>query len=82
LSFDANLRFELPQNTSSLNGKVLRVNLDGTIPNDNPFGNAVWTVGHRNAQGMVFALGKLYSSEHGETTNDEINIIERARNYG
>ncbi len=79
---DANLRFELPQNTSSLNGKVLRVNLDGTIPGDNPFGNAVWTIGHRNAQGLVFALGKLYSSEHGETTNDEINIIEKARNYG
>ena len=79
---DANLRFELPQNTASLNGKVLRVNLDGTIPADNPFGNAVWSVGHRNAQGLVFANGKLYSSEHGETTNDEINIIEGAGNYG
>jgi len=79
---DANLRFELPQNTTSLNGKVLRVNLDGTIPADNPFGNAVWSIGHRNAQGLVFANGKLYSSEHGETTNDEINIIESARNYG
>jgi glucose/arabinose dehydrogenase len=79
---DANLRFDLPQNTSSLNGKVLRINLDGSIPADNPYGNAVWTIGHRNAQGLVFALGKLYSSEHGETTNDEINIIERGRNYG
>ncbi len=79
---DADLRFDLPQNTSSLNGKVLRVNLDGTIPADNPYGNAVWTVGHRNAQGLVFASGKLYSSEHGETTNDEINIIEGGRNYG
>lgn len=79
---DANLRFELPQNPSLLNGKVLRVNLDGTIPGDNPFGNAVWTLGHRNAQGLVFAMGRLYSSEHGETTDDEINIIERGRNYG
>jgi aldose sugar dehydrogenase len=79
---DANLRFELPQNPALLNGKVLRVNLDGSIPPDNPFGNAVWTVGHRNAQGLVFAMGRLYSSEHGETTNDEINIIERGRNYG
>lgn len=79
---DANLRFELPQDTSSLNGKVLRVNLNGTIPSDNPFSNAVWTIGHRNAQGLVFALGKLYSSEHGEDTDDEINIIEGSRNYG
>jgi glucose/arabinose dehydrogenase len=79
---DANLRFDLPQSTASLNGKVLRVNLDGTIPADNPYGNAVWTVGHRNAQGLVFALGKLYSAEHGETTNDEINSIEGGRNYG
>lgn len=79
---DANLRFDLPQNPTSFNGKVLRVNLDGSIPADNPYGNAVWTVGHRNAQGLVFALGRLYSSENGETTNDEINIIERGRNYG
>jgi aldose sugar dehydrogenase len=79
---DANVRFEFPQNPASLNGKILRVNLDGSIPADNPFGNAVWTIGHRNPQGLVFALGKLYSSEHGETTNDEINIIERGRNYG
>lgn len=79
---DANLRFDLPQNPTLFNGKVLRVNLDGSIPADNPYGNAVWTVGHRNAQGLVFALGRLYSSEHGETTNDEINIIERGRNYG
>lgn len=79
---DANLRFDLPQNPASLNGKVLRVNLDGTIPSDNPYGNAVWTIGHRNAQGLVFAMNKWYSSEHGETTDDEINIIEGGRNYG
>lgn len=79
---DANLRFDLPQNTTSLNGKVLRVNLDGSIPADNPYGNAVWSIGHRNPQGLVHAKNRWYSSEHGETTNDEINIIERARNYG
>lgn len=79
---DANLRFTLPQSTTSLNGKVLRVNLDGTIPADNPYGNAVWAIGFRNSQGLIFGNGKLYSSEHGETTNDEINIIERARNFG
>src|SRR5687767_10220916 len=79
---DANLRFTLPQNPDSLNGKVLRVNLDGTIPSDNPYGNAVWSIGFRNSQGLVFGNGRLYSSEHGETTNDEINIIEGNRNYG
>jgi aldose sugar dehydrogenase len=79
---DANRRFDFPQNPASLNGKVLRLNLDGTIPADNPYGNAVWTIGHRNAQGLTFGMGKLFSSEHGETTNDEINIIERGRNYG
>ena len=47
---DADLRFDLPQNIASLNGKVLRINLDGTIPTDNPYGNAVWTIGHRNVQ--------------------------------
>jgi len=79
---DANLRFDLPQNPASLNGKVLRVNLDGTIPADNPYGNAVWAIGFRNSQGLVYANGRWYASEHGETTNDEINIIERQRNYG
>ena len=79
---DANMRFEFPQNPASLNGKVLRVNLDGTIPADNPFGNAVWTIGHRNSQGLAYGNGRWYNSEHGETTNDEINIIERGRNYG
>lgn len=79
---DANLRFDLPQDPASLNGKVLRINLDGSIPVDNPYGNAVWTIGHRNAQGLVFGSGKLYSSEHGETTDDEINIITKGGNYG
>jgi glucose/arabinose dehydrogenase len=79
---DADQRFEFPQNLNSLNGKVLRVNLDGTIPSDNPFANAVWSFGDRNAQGLVFANGKLYESMHGETTNDEINIIQKGRNNG
>ncbi|MBS1597582.1 MAG: PQQ-dependent sugar dehydrogenase [Bacteroidetes bacterium] len=72
-----------PQNTSVLNGKILRVNLDGTIPSDNPLpGNPVWSFGHRNPQGLVFANNILYSSEHGPDTDDEINIIEKGRNYG
>jgi len=73
----------LPQNTSSVNGKVLRLNLDGTIPSDNPVaGNAYWSWGHRNPQGLVFANNILYSSDHGPSTDDEINIIEKGRNYG
>lgn len=73
----------LPQNTSSPNGKILRLNLDGTIPADNPVaGNPYWSFGHRNPQGLVFANGILYSSEHGPSTDDEVNIIEKGRNYG
>ena len=73
----------LPQNKSTLNGKVLRLNLDGSIPSDNPTpGNPVWSFGHRNAQGLVYANEMLYSSEHGASSDDEINIIEKDRNYG
>lgn len=75
---------DAPQNTSSLNGKTLRINLDGSIPDDNPIeGNPVWTWGHRNAQGLTLAPnGKIYSSEHGPDTDDEINILEKGKNYG
>ncbi|MGC4036591.1 MAG: PQQ-dependent sugar dehydrogenase [Chitinophagaceae bacterium] len=73
----------LPQNTNAVNGKILRLNLDGSIPADNPFpNNPVWSFGHRNPQGLVYANGILYSSEHGPDTDDEINIIEKGRNYG
>ena len=71
------------QDTDILSGKVLRVNLDGSIPSDNPFDNEVWTFGHRNAQGLTFhPNGKLYSTEHGDIIEDEINLIEKGRNYG
>ena len=73
----------LPQNITSPNGKILRLNLDGTVPADNPVpGNPYWSWGHRNPQGLVFANSKLYSSEHGPGNDDEINIIERGKNYG
>lgn len=73
----------LPQNSNSLSGKILRLNLDGSIPADNPVaGNPYWTIGHRNPQGLVYANGRLYSSEHGPNNDDEINIIEKGRNYG
>lgn len=71
------------QNTAVPNGKILRFNLDGTIPGDNPFAaNPLWSWGHRNPQGLVYANTILYSSEHGPDTDDEVNIIEKGRNYG
>jgi len=73
----------LPQNINAKNGKILRLNLDGSVPADNPVaGNPYWSFGHRNPQGLVFANNKLYSAEHGPNNDDEINIIEKGRNYG
>lgn len=72
-----------PQDIGALNGKILRLNLDGSIPADNPVpGNPYWSYGHRNAQGLVYANNRLYSSEHGPNSDDEINIIEKGHNYG
>ena len=72
------------QNQLHLNGKTLRLNLDGSIPNDNPFGNSyVYTWGHRNSQGLCLGPNDLiYSTEHGQNNWDEFNIIEAGRNYG
>jgi glucose/arabinose dehydrogenase len=71
------------QNRNSLSGKILRLNLDGSVPADNPTpGNPLWTLGHRNPQGLVLVNNILYSSEHGSNIEDEINIIEKGRNYG
>ncbi len=68
-------------------GKVLRLNLDGSIPPDNPIiagvRSHIYSYGHRNPQGLVFAPdGKLYESEHGPNTDDEINLIRAGGNYG
>ena len=68
-------------------GKILRMNLDGSIPADNPLINGVrshiFTYGHRNPQGLAFARnGLLYSHEHGHKTDDEINLINPGKNYG
>jgi glucose/arabinose dehydrogenase len=74
---------DLPQQTNTLNGKILRLNLDGSIPADNPFaGNPVWSYGHRNPQGLVVNNGIMYAAEHGPSEEDEVNIIEKGRNYG
>lgn len=73
----------LSQDNQSPNGKVLLLNLDGSIPANNPInGNPMWSKGHRNAQGLTLANGTLYSSEHGPQTDDEFNIIHKGRNYG
>ncbi len=68
-------------------GKVLRLNPDGSIPEDNPTFDGVqshvYSLGHRNAQGLVFGPdGTIYASEHGPKTDDEINVIEAGGNYG
>jgi aldose sugar dehydrogenase len=76
---------ELAQNADSLAGKILRINDDGSIPEDNPFpGSPVYSLGHRNVQGLAWHpdTGELYASEHGETGNDEINLIKPGVNYG
>ncbi|QKV75919.1 PQQ-dependent sugar dehydrogenase [Amycolatopsis sp. Hca4] len=70
-------------NTSSLNGKVLRINPDGSIPADNPFHNAVWSYGHRNVQGLAFdSQGRLWEQEFGNSIMDETNLIVKGGNYG
>ncbi len=71
------------QDKTSLNGKILRINADGSIPADNPFGNAVWSMGHRNPQGLDFdSKGRLWQAEFGNSNMDEVNLIQRGGNYG
>jgi PQQ-dependent dehydrogenase (s-GDH family) len=75
------------RNWRGYEGKILRVNLDGSIPDDNPLLNGVrshvYSYGHRNPQGLAFGPdGRLYESEHGQDTDDEVNRIEAGRNYG
>lgn len=72
------------QDVNAITGKLLRLELDGSVPADNPIaGSYIYSWGHRNAQGLAFGpTGILYSSEHGPNTDDELNIIEMARNYG
>jgi glucose/arabinose dehydrogenase len=71
------------QNRNGLNGKVLRIHPDGSIPSDNPFGNAVWSYGHRNPQGLAFdSEGRLWEQEFGNSIMDETNLIVKGGNYG
>jgi aldose sugar dehydrogenase len=73
------------QDIATKAGKIFRINLDGSIPNDNPdSSSAVWTLGHRNPQGLAFQpwSGRLWSTEHGQNTRDELNVIIKGMNYG
>lgn len=79
-----------PQDIKNDGGKIYRLNLDGSIPDDNPFVNkqgakkAVYAYGNRNPQGLIFhpITGELWEHEHGPKGGDEINIIEKGKNYG
>jgi len=74
----------LAQQTNNRLGKILRVNPNGSIPDGNPFNNAVWSYGHRNPFGLAHKPGttKIYSTENGPSCDDEFNVIKKGRNYG
>ncbi len=76
---------ELAQQKDSLAGKILRLAPDGSVPGDNPFpGSPVYSWGHRNPQGLAWQpdTGALFSSEHGQSAHDELNLIIPGANYG
>jgi glucose/arabinose dehydrogenase len=75
---------DLAQDRSSLAGKILRLTPAGLPAPGNPFNSAIYSLGHRNPQGLVFhpTSGLLYSTEHGPSDNDEVNAIVAGRNYG
>ncbi|MGH1562445.1 PQQ-dependent sugar dehydrogenase [Mumia sp. DW29H23] len=71
------------QDVDSPSGKILRMTLDGRAADGNPFRNRVWSYGHRNVEGLAFdAEGRLWASEFGDQTTDELNLVERGGNYG
>lgn len=86
-------RGDMAQDLARPNGKIYRLNDDGSVPADNPFVSdddkskgiypAIWSYGHRNPQGLVFDLsGNLWDTEHGPRGGDELNLILKGRNYG
>jgi glucose/arabinose dehydrogenase len=78
------------QNLANHVGKIVRIRPDGTVPPDNPFVDKtgakpeIWSFGHRNAQGLALhpVTGQLWEHEHGPRGGDEVNIIEKGKNYG
>jgi glucose/arabinose dehydrogenase len=82
--------FDFPQKLDNTNGKIHRINGDGTIPADNPFVNtpgaipSIYSYGHRNPQGTVIhpVTGELWVSEHGPKGGDELNLVRPGLNYG
>jgi glucose/arabinose dehydrogenase len=71
------------QDVNSLAGKILRIRPDGTIPRDNPWGNAAFAKGFRNPEGMCFdGSGRLWAVEFGDATTDELNRVVKGQNYG
>ena len=87
---DRGYRDENPQSLENYSGKVHRINDDGTVPADNPFVNtkgavkSIWTYGHRNPQGLILdpTSGEIWETEHGPRGGDELNQIEKGKNYG
>jgi glucose/arabinose dehydrogenase len=93
LFFSNGEKSKIPMKAQNLNnghGKIHRIKEDGTIPTDNPFkdslGNvtSIWTYGNRNPQGLYFdkATNRLWETEHGPQGGDELNVIEKGKNYG
>jgi aldose sugar dehydrogenase len=90
VSLDGDLIRNQAQNLGVRLGKVVRLNDDGSIPTDNPFGNqpnadpAIWSYGHRNIQGLTVdpQTGQVWATEHGSRGGDELNLLEVGENYG
>ncbi|MEM8777954.1 MAG: PQQ-dependent sugar dehydrogenase [Cyanobacteria bacterium P01_G01_bin.49] len=90
LKFDGQLIRQQAQNLENHLGKIIRLNDDGSIPDDNPFMEveeadpAIWSYGHRNIQGLTIdrATGQVWSTEHGSRGGDELNQVEAGENYG
>lgn len=87
--FDKATMRPLAQSLASHNGKTIRINPDGTVPEDNPFAKQqgalpeIWSVGHRNIQSSTFDdQGRLWTVEHGARGGDELNLVEKGKNYG
>ncbi|MFP3757965.1 PQQ-dependent sugar dehydrogenase, partial [Cupriavidus sp. SIMBA_020] len=90
ISLGENNQRPTAQDLDKLQGKVVRLKVDGSVPTDNPFvGQAgarpeIWSYGHRNPQGMALNpwTGALWEHEHGPRGGDEINLVQAGRNYG